>query len=86
MYHEAIAAQKLYDLREETGYCSGNDLHEWFQEQLGDPSPSGKTLVFADRAELFVVRSATAIMRSGASPETEQAMREAMQVAATWRE
>jgi len=86
MYQEAIAAQELYDLREETGYCSGLDLHEWFNEQLGDPSPSGRTLVFADKAELFVVKSAAAIMRSGASPETDQAMREAMRVAATWRE
>lgn len=86
MYHEAVAAQELYDLREETGYCSGSDLHEWFQKQLGDPSPSGRTLVFADQAEMFVVKSAISIINSGALPETEQAMMKAMRVAATWRE
>jgi hypothetical protein len=39
-------AQRLYDLREATGFISGNDLHELFRELCeGEPSPSGYTPV-----------------------------------------
>lgn len=38
-----MLAQKLYDLREKYEFCSGSDLHEFFSDLLGDPSPSGKT-------------------------------------------
>lgn len=37
-----MKAQLLYDLRQLTGYCSGTDLHEFFRQHVGDPSPSGK--------------------------------------------
>ena len=36
-----VPAQVLYDLREEIGFCSGTDLHEFFSEVIGEPSPSG---------------------------------------------
>jgi hypothetical protein len=36
-----MKAQTLYDLRQLTGYVSGTDLHEFFWQQIGDPSPKG---------------------------------------------
>jgi len=37
-----VKAQLIYDLRELTGFMSGNDLHEFFREVLNEePSPSG---------------------------------------------
>lgn len=33
--------QEIYDLREVTGFISGNDLHDFFSELVGEPSPSG---------------------------------------------
>lgn len=36
-----IQAQMLYNLRELTGFISGNDLHELFIDLVGEPSPSG---------------------------------------------
>lgn len=41
-----IYAQHLYDLREMTGFISGEDLHELFREFMdGEPSPSGYLFV-----------------------------------------
>lgn len=37
-----MKAQNLYDLREEFAFCSGSDLHNFFRNELGDPSPSGR--------------------------------------------
>jgi hypothetical protein len=51
-----MKAQKVYDLREETGFCSGSDLHEFFMGQLGDPSPSGCRDIDAEAARHFVGR------------------------------
>jgi hypothetical protein len=36
-----MKVQQLYDLREEFLFCSGKDLSDFFQAQLGDGSPSG---------------------------------------------
>lgn len=49
-----MKAQKLYDLREETEFCSGNDLHEFFFQQTSDPSPSGYVEIDDDAAIKFV--------------------------------
>lgn len=57
---EEVNAQGLYDLREEFGFCSGTDLHDWFRSHLGDPSPSGYCYIwnnggdwpYVDRVEL----------------------------------
>ena len=38
-------AQLFYDLRVLTGYCSGTDLHEFFRQVCGNPSPCGKTVL-----------------------------------------
>jgi hypothetical protein len=51
-----MKAQALYDLRQETEFCSGSDLHEFFMEQLGDPSPSGYRDIDAEAARHFVGR------------------------------
>ncbi len=40
-----INAQLLYDLREQVMPISGTELHEIFNALLGDPSPSGKTII-----------------------------------------
>lgn len=40
-----VTAQDLYDLRDATGFVSGNDLATGFLELTGDMSPSGNTPV-----------------------------------------
>jgi hypothetical protein len=45
-----MKAQILYDLRERFGSVSGTDLHEFFNQVVGDPSPSGSVEVNADEA------------------------------------
>ena len=47
-------AQFMYDLREEYEFCSGNDLHEFFGQEAGEMSPSGKTKINRKRAIKFV--------------------------------
>lgn len=49
-------AQKLYDLREQTEFCSGMDLHNFFFSQVGDMSPSGDTEIDASEAAYFTFR------------------------------
>lgn len=49
-----MKAQLLYDLREEIEFCSGNDLHEFFEQQTGNPSPSGRIEVDADESRKFI--------------------------------
>jgi hypothetical protein len=36
-----MKTQAIYDLREVTGFVSGSDLHDIFDEALGTPVPSG---------------------------------------------
>jgi hypothetical protein len=50
-----MKAQILYDFRNEWEFCSGTDLHDFFREQLGDPSPSGYVEVDFNAAMNFVV-------------------------------
>ncbi len=50
----SMKAQKLYDLREKFAFCSGTDLHEYFQAELGDMSPSGYCEIDENRALVFV--------------------------------
>lgn len=41
-----VTAQHLYDLREVTGFVSGEDLHDLFRQVAeGEPSPSGRVEV-----------------------------------------
>lgn len=52
---KTITAQKMYDAREKFEFCSGNDLHEFFEQTTGDPSPSGKREISDEQAFKFVV-------------------------------
>ena len=49
-----MKAQKLYDIRGDYGYCSGTDLHKFFRETVGDPSPSGRVDVPTSEAVKFM--------------------------------
>lgn len=49
-----MKAQELYDLRERFAFCSGMDLHEYFQGELGDMSPSGHCEIDEVKARQFV--------------------------------
>jgi hypothetical protein len=40
-----LRAQDLYDLRELTGFISGEELHEVFRDLVGDPSPNGRRVI-----------------------------------------
>ena len=50
-----MKAQTLYDLRDEYGFCSGTDLHQFFREMGDDPSPSGRVDVPTEAAKQFMV-------------------------------
>jgi hypothetical protein len=49
-----MKAQDLYDLRQKYEFCSGSDLHEFFCDQVGDPSPPGEVDVNDFAVEKFV--------------------------------
>ena len=61
-----MIAQKLYDFREEWEFCSGVDLHGFFETQVGDPSPSGKVEINPVEATRFVMQSLV-VMESNSS-------------------
>lgn len=69
-----MKAQALYDLRQLTGFCSGTDLHDFFQRVVGDPSPSGDAEIEAvglDAINLFASRklAADAMRQYGVNDE-----------------
>lgn len=49
-----MKAQELYDLQENTGFCSGSDLHSFFEDACGDPSPSGDVFIAQAAAQKFI--------------------------------
>ena len=49
-----MKAQKMYELRERTGFCAGTDLHDFFEAQTGDPSPKGRVEIDESAAQAFV--------------------------------
>jgi hypothetical protein len=49
-----MKAQTLYDAREKFEFCSGTDLHEFFEGEIGDPSPSGYRDISLKHAGEFV--------------------------------
>lgn len=49
-----MKAQQLHDLRNDTAFCNGNELHDFFRSQVGDPSPSGKVEIDDAAAQSFV--------------------------------
>lgn len=52
-----MKAQTIYDLRENYEFCSGTDLHEFFERTCGDPSPSGKIEIDTDTAKLYMINA-----------------------------
>jgi hypothetical protein len=71
-------AQTLYDLREETGFVSGLDLHDFFYWQVGDQSPSGHVDISTEEAlDLFNAAMRCIEHNSPSSALTEGEKREA---------
>jgi len=56
-----MKAQILYDLREKYEFCSGTDLHEFFDYVLGEPSPKGIEEINPEVAQKFVISCCNAI-------------------------
>lgn len=50
-----MKAQTIYNLRSEHEFCSGTDLHQFFREQVADPSPSGRVDVPTEAAKQFMI-------------------------------
>jgi hypothetical protein len=49
-----MKAQILYDWREDSEFCSGSELSEFFASACGEPSPSGHVEIDSGRAVEFV--------------------------------
>jgi hypothetical protein len=62
-----MKAQWLYNFREQVEMFSGADLHEFFNEQIGDPSPSGYTEINGANATRFVHRCINAARHNSPS-------------------
>lgn len=77
MFGSKIKCQALYDLRDEYEFCSGNDLHDFFEKEIGDPAPSGRVTIDADRAADFVIAHARGIKQN--SPSIAAAMEKVIQ-------
>ena len=71
MGNNAVRAQALYDLRDRYGFCSGKDLHRFFDEVTGDPSPSGTVGVPREAAAVFVARCLGDIKRNDCAVHAE---------------
>lgn len=57
-------AQFMYDLREKYEFCSGTDLSEFFDQEVGDPSPKGKAKINNVSALNFVTQCVCAIEKN----------------------
>jgi hypothetical protein len=68
-----MRAQQLYDLRERFAFCSGTDLHAFFRQAIGDPSPSGSAEIPTYEALAFVHRCYEAMERNGTPAAVRQA-------------
>ena len=61
-------AQFLYDFHEKWEFCNGNDLHEFFRVETGDPSPPGKTEIAAWAVTYFIRTSLKSMKFNSSSP------------------
>ena len=52
---DTIAAQTLYDIRDMSAFTSGRELHSFFAQELGEPSPSGYVRIDAERALAWAI-------------------------------
>lgn len=64
-----VSLQEIYDLRELTGFISGNDLHDFFRELVDDPSPSGNIEI--DEAKLLQTEQGKQVLALLNSPFRE---------------
>ena len=62
-----MKAQDCYDDRELLGFCSGMDLHKFFEKKLGEPSPSGYTDIDSVAWAQFVIECAQAMKQHSPS-------------------
>jgi len=67
-----IKALKLYNFREQWGFCSGTDLHAFFFEELGEPSPSGKKLINKASAKAFIKSGLKTMAHNSPSPKMKR--------------
>jgi hypothetical protein len=60
-----MKAQTLYDLREQFGFCSGDEMHSFFSAECnGEPSPSGTVEVDTTEARKFIRSSLDRMARN----------------------
>lgn len=65
-----MIAQNLYDLRDEYEFCSGEELHEFFLQTVGEPSPSGRVEISGTgflAARIFVDECYRALIHNNSS-------------------
>ena len=55
-------AQNLYDFRNFSEICSGEDLAEFFEKEVGDPCPAGSIEINRTRAIEFFEGCARALI------------------------
>lgn len=79
-----MKAQTLYDLRDQYAFCSGTDLHEFFNEQVGDPSPSGYAEI-SHQAAAWLVENCYEVMLHNSPSMTETLVSERAAVRAALR-
>lgn len=70
-----IDAQVVYDLCE-LGIASGSDVHDFFREQIGVPSPKGNEKIDEDAVKDFVASQLIGMQRN-----SEKAFMETMESA-----
>lgn len=63
-----LRARHMYNARDTHGFCSGEELADWFAERLGDPAPAGSVRVPGIEAMKFVASCVYAMTKN--SPAT----------------
>lgn len=69
-----MKAQSCYEDRDKLQFCSGQDLADFFNSELGDPSPSGNQIISDVKWQKFVA-SCVAAMENN-SPSAAAAIRD----------
>ena len=49
-----MKCQVIYNLREKYEFCSGNDLHQFFLSETGEPAPAGCAEINRTRSLKFI--------------------------------
>ena len=69
--NDCIKVQRMYDIRERTGFCSGQDLQEFFLQTLAHYSPSGAEHIDVYAAARFIAERLTVMAVHSASTVIE---------------